>query len=186
MAITLEYDDSNLQRLFAELDPKQRMKAMKGAFRSEANRVRKVAVKNLRSSVNSSRELEKGIRRVVFKKKLGFQITIKPKYTRAERKEAKEDTWFGFRLGKKKRKVPVLIFLENGTKERYARDTLRRMNRGMTYRQARSGKKRYTGKLKAYHFMEKTKNEVGDSVTENLRNALREHVQKVAKKYGCK
>lgn len=183
MARTIEYDDTNLQRLFAEMDPKQRMKALKGAFSNEASRVRKVAVKNLRSSLNSSKELEKGIRRVVFKKKPGFQVTIKPRYTKAERKAAKADQIFGFQMNKKKhRKVPVLIFLEDGTENRYYK-VKSRSKSGFRFS---TGKKRYTGRLKAYRFMEKTKNEVKDSVTENLHNALRLNVQKIAKKYGCK
>ena len=42
-----QYDDSNLQRLFAELDPKQRLKALKAGFRREANQARKTAINNL-------------------------------------------------------------------------------------------------------------------------------------------
>lgn len=56
----IEYDDSNLRQLFAELEPKRRTQALKGAFRREANQVRKTAINNLRSSgIKSSKDLEK-------------------------------------------------------------------------------------------------------------------------------
>ena len=43
MAQSIDYDDKNLQQLFAELEPKRRLQAIKGGFRKEANKVRKVA-----------------------------------------------------------------------------------------------------------------------------------------------
>ena len=43
---TFRYDDKNLQRLYGELDEKHRLKALRGAFRKEANRVRKEAINN--------------------------------------------------------------------------------------------------------------------------------------------
>ena len=51
MARTIDYNDENLQRLFAELEPKRRLQAIKGGFRREANQVRKTAINNLRSSI---------------------------------------------------------------------------------------------------------------------------------------
>ena len=68
MAQSIEYDDKNLQRLFAELEPKRRMQALKGGFRREANKVRKTAINNLRSSISSNKDLEKGVRAIVFKR----------------------------------------------------------------------------------------------------------------------
>ena len=76
MAQSIEYDDKNLQRLFAELEPKRRVQALKGGFRREANQVRKTAINNLRSSINSSKDLEKGVRAIVFKRKAGFRVTV--------------------------------------------------------------------------------------------------------------
>ena len=76
MAKTLEYDDTQLRQLFAEMDEKQRAKAMKGAFRSTANLLRRAAVANLRSDLHSGKDLEKGVRALVFKQKLGFRVTV--------------------------------------------------------------------------------------------------------------
>ena len=71
MARTIDYNDENLQRLFAELEPKRRLQAIKGGFRREANQVRKTAINNLRSSIQSNKDLEKGVRAIVFKRKAG-------------------------------------------------------------------------------------------------------------------
>ena len=76
MARTIDYNDENLQRLFAELEPKRRLQAIKGGFRREANQVRKTAINNLRSSIQSSKDLEKGVRAIVFKRKAGFRVTV--------------------------------------------------------------------------------------------------------------
>lgn len=59
MAATLGYDDGNLQRLFAELEPKRRTQALKGGFRKLAGQVRKKAVGNLRASIHTDKDLEK-------------------------------------------------------------------------------------------------------------------------------
>ena len=72
----IRYDDSNLQRLFSELAPKRRKQALKGAFRKAAKKVRSVAVQNLRSSMNSDRDLERGIRALIWKRKAGFRVTV--------------------------------------------------------------------------------------------------------------
>ena len=78
--LDINYDDRNLQQLFTELTPKRRLQALRGGFRKEANRVRKTAVNNLRSSIRSDKDLEKGVRSLVFKRKAGFRITVGTKY----------------------------------------------------------------------------------------------------------
>ena len=82
-----QYDDTQLQKLFTEMDVKHRKRALKGAFRREANQVRRTAINNLRSSLHSNRDLEKGIRAIVFKKAAGFRVTIGTK--KANRKTGK-------------------------------------------------------------------------------------------------
>ena len=67
MAKVIDYDDSNLQRLFDALTPKQRMVAMRRAFKREANYVRKVAISNMRSRINADKDIESGIRAFVFR-----------------------------------------------------------------------------------------------------------------------
>ena len=76
MAKDFQYDDANLQRLFAAMDTQKRLKALKGAFRRQANLVRKTAINNLRGSIRSDKDLERGVRAIVFKRKAGFRVTV--------------------------------------------------------------------------------------------------------------
>lgn len=163
----LEYDDRNLQKLFAELEPKRRLQAIKGGFRKEANRVRKTAINNLRESVRSDRDLEKGVRSLVFKRKAGFRITVG---TKKARKNGKGEA--GFHTNRRGLKKPILIWAEDGTAQR----------------RTKSGKHaaRSTGRMKRYGFMNKTLKAERGNVTENIHGMVMENVQKIAKKYGCK
>lgn len=72
----VRYDDSKLRGLFSEMDVKLRLKSLKGAFRREANKVRRTAINNLRADLDSNRDLEKGIRAIVFKRQAGFRVTV--------------------------------------------------------------------------------------------------------------
>lgn len=167
--LDINYDDRNLQQLFTELTPKRRLQALRGGFRKEANRVRKTAVNNLRSSIRSDRDLEKGVRSLVFKRKAGFRITVGTK--RANKKGKGEA---GFHTNRQGLKKPILIWAEDGTKARKTKE--------------RGGKHgaRSTGRMKRYGFMDRTLKAVRGSVTENIHEMVAENVQKVAKKYGCK
>ena len=167
--LDINYDDRNLQQLFTELTPKRRLQALRGGFRKEANRVRKTAVNNLRSSIRSDRDLEKGVRSLVFKRKAGFRITVGTK--RANKKGKGEA---GFHTNRQGLKKPILIWAEDGTKARKTKGC--------------GGKHgaRSTGRMKRYGFMDRTLKAVRGSVTENIHDMVAENVQKVAKKYGCK
>ena len=167
--LDINYDDRNLQQLFTELTPKRRLQALRGGFRKEANRVRKTAVNNLRSSIRSDKDLEKGVRSLVFKRKAGFRITVGTKYAN---KRGKGEA--GFHTNRQGLKKPILIWAEDGTKARKTK--------------GRGGKHgtRSTGRMKRYGFMDRTLKAVRGSVTENIHEMVAENVQKVAKKYGCK
>lgn len=177
----LDYDDSKLQQLFAELEPKRRLQALKGAFRKEANRIRKIAVNNLRSSgLRSDKDLEKGIRGKVFKRVAGFGVTIG---TKKANKKGKGEA--GFHTNRRGLKKPILIWAEDGTKERKTK------NGGgilgfFTRRAARKRSAHRTGKMKRYGFMSRTLEGTRESVTNNVRNNVVESIRKISEKYGCK
>lgn len=173
MAATMQYNDVELQRLFAELDTKQRLKAIKGAFRREANRVRKTALNNLRGSIRSDRDLERGVRAVVYKRKAGFRVTIGTK------KAGKSGKEYGFHINRKGLKKPVLIWAEAGTKWRKSKKATRYMVGGKW----RTGTTR--GFMKRYGFMQKTLTDVRGSVTDSLHNEVINSVKEIAKKHGC-
>ena len=171
-----QYDDTQLQKLFTDMDVKHRKKALKGAFRREANQVRRTAVNNLRSSLRSNRDLEKGIRAIVFKKAAGFRVTIGTK--KANRKTGKGEK--GMHLNRWGLKKPVLIWAEGGTEQRKTKTKTK------TRIFVRERKGHNTGRMKRYGFMRKTQTDVRDKVTADLRNEIVESVTKTASKYGCK
>lgn len=176
MARTIDYNDENLQRLFAELEPKRRLQAIKGGFRRAANQVRKTAINNLRSSIQSNKDLEKGVRAIVFKRKAGFRVTVG---TKRAGKNGKGEA--GFHTNRQGLKKPVLIWAEEGTKERQTKP-----KKGTRRRAARLRASHRTGRMKRYGFMAQTLTSVRDTVTTNIHEMVAENVQKVAEKYGCK
>ena len=176
MARTIDYNDENLQRLFAELEPKRRLQAIKGGFRKEANQVRKTAINNLRSSIQSNKDLEKGVRAILFKRKAGFRVTIG---TKRAGKNGKGEA--GFHTNRQGLKKPILIWAEKGTEERKTKP-----KQGTRRRAARLRASHRTGRMKRYGFMAQTLNSVRDTVTDNIHKMVTENIEQVAKKYGCK
>lgn len=184
MAKTLEYNDSQLRELYAQMDEKQRSKAMKGAFRSTANLLKRSAISHLRGSIKSSREMEKGVRALVFKRKLGFRVTVGTVL-----KKSKDKTHYttkkGFYLNHQGLEKPVLIWAEDGTKERRLKGS-----RG-SHRTKRGFRKRYLfngafrGRMPAYQFIVKANQQVGPQINQTLQDSFRASVEKTAKKYGC-
>lgn len=170
----LQYDDSNLEKLFEAMEPKRRLRALKGAFRREANRVRKTALNNLRGSIRTDKDLESGVRAIVFKRKAGFRVTIG---TKKADKNGKGER--GMHLNRRGLKKPVLIWAEAGTKWRKSKRATRYPIGGKWS----TGRTR--GLMKRYGFMTKTLTQVRDNVTDSLHNEIINSVKKAAKKYGC-
>lgn len=177
MARDIAFDDRNLQQLFAEMTPKRRLQALRGGFRREANQIRKAAVNNLRSSgVKSSKDLEQGIRAIVYPRSAGFRVTIG---TKRAGKNGKGEA--GFHTNRQGLKKPVLIWAELGTNERQTKP-----KRGTRRRAGRMREQHRTGRMKRYGFMEQTLNSVRDTVTADIHSLVLDNVEKIAKKYGCK
>ena len=176
MARDIDYDDRNLQRLFADMEPKRRLQAIKGGFRKEANLVRKTAINNLRNSIRTDKDLEKGVRAIVFKRKAGFRVTVG---TKKANKSGKGEA--GFHTNRQGLKKPVLIWAEDGTADRRTKP-----KQGTRRRASRLRASHRTGRMKRYGFMAQTLSGVRDTVTANIHELVKENVQKVAKKYGCK
>lgn len=176
MVRTIDYNDENLQRLFAELEPKRRLQAIKGGFRKEANQVRKTVINNLRSSIQSNKDLEKGVRAILFKRKAGFRVTVG---TKRAGKNGKGEA--GFHTNRQGLNKPILIWAEEGTGERKTKP-----KQGTRRRAARLRASHRTGRMKRYGFMVQTLNSVRGTVTANIHKMVTENVEQVAKKYGCK
>lgn len=176
MAQNVAFDDRNLQQLFAEMEPKRRLQALRGGFRREANQVRKTAINKLRSSIRSNKDLEQGVRAVVYKRSAGFRVTIG---TKRAGKNGKGEA--GFHTNRQGLKKPVLIWAEAGTQERQTKP-----KQGTRRRAGRVREQHRTGHMKRYGFMEQTLNSVRDTVTADIHNLVLDNVEKIAKKYGCK
>jgi hypothetical protein len=179
MADSIEFDDRNLQQLFAEMEPKRRLQALRGGFRREANQIRKTAINNLRSNagengktLRTDKDLEKGIRAVVFKRSAGFRVTIG---TTKGNKQA------GYHTNRRGEKKPILIWAEEGTKERASKP-----KRGTRRRADRKREQHRTGRMPRYGFMRQTLSDVEGTVTQDLHAMVLDNVEKIAKKYGCK
>lgn len=174
MAADVRYEDGNLQRLFAELEPRRRTQALKGGFRKAAGHVRKKAVGNLRQAIHTDKDLEKGVRAIVFRQTAGFRVTIG---TKKSGRNGKGEA--GMHTNRRGLKKPVLIWAEEGTKTRTTKSGGGK--RAARYRAAHS-----TGSMPRYGFMAKTRDEVSGTVTEELRRDIADNVERIAKKYGCK
>lgn len=77
MSSDIYYDDSELQELFRDLEPKMRMKAFRAGFMRAARKVRNRAVLNLRESgIKSNSRLERKIRASMLRRGgAGFKVT---------------------------------------------------------------------------------------------------------------
>lgn len=172
----LTYEDRGLQVLFEDLAPKQMVKALRGAFRREAKRVRRAAIGNLHDSIGGDGKLDKGVRDIVFRREAGFRVTVGTK--RANKKGKGER---GYYISRKRRGKPyatgkpVLIWAEDGTTWRRTRS-----HYGSRWRKGRE-----TGRMKRYGFMRKTLSEVRGSVTGTLHREIINQIKKAAKKNGC-
>lgn len=174
-----KYDDTNLQKLFMELEPKRRTQALKSGFRREANQVRKTAVNNLRSSgIRTDREMETGVRAIVFKQQAGFRVTVGTAHRRGRGK----GTLYGFHKNRRGEVKPILMWAELGTAERRTKSN---GGKHTVMFSERSRAAHSTGRMKSYGFMAQTLFDVRETVTENLHNEVIQSVEKVAKKYGC-
>lgn len=168
------YDDTRLRKLFEALSPKERQKALKGAFRKAANDLRKLAVQNLRTSgLRSNRDVEKGIRAVVWKRNLGFRVTIGTKRKSRSKTENR---------AKALRSI-VPLWAEGGTEDRYSTRTRYSKLGNLRWRR-HDPKGKYRGRLDAYGFMEKTKNEA-TGVEENLKQAIIDKIEQAVRKAGA-
>lgn len=184
MANEIDYDDSNLVKMFEALSPARRVKALKSAFRSAGGKVKERAFANLQASLKSTRSkesartLKKGIRVIVFKQKAGFRVTIgsRSAYTNSKGKKVKE---LGMHVNRRGKHMPVLVWLEGGTAERYSRVTRRGGKRSLL-------KKGYRGFVRATSFMHDTRSQMEGPITSEVRQAVIKTVTNTAKRYGCR
>lgn len=166
MGTVLTYDDSNLNRLWAELDPKHRKKALKGALRRCANMVRKEAGKQAQAQFSkANKNLGKTVLAAVYRERaVGFKVYVSPKARKA---------MYTNRRGLEK---PVLFWAATGTKQRKTR------GRGWVLKSKGINR----GVMKPYSFLKDADRIAGPRAINSLKTNIVESITKTAKKYGCK
>ncbi len=117
--------------------------SLKGAYRKTGNEILTIARQRLMSSgIAHASKLKKGIRLRVYPRGGGFMITVKP--------HGKQ----GFHVNRFGLEKPVLMWAEEGTKERMLRhlpsDGKRVVRIDGKYRTVGA----FTGKMPAYHFLD--------------------------------
>lgn len=168
--------------VYKALDLKDQRKAMRGAMRREANRLRKTAATNLRATGigNGTRlNLAKGIYARVYPERygLGFMVSVKPHGKKR-----------GIHTNRQGMMKPVLLWAEDGT--RYRR--VGRRTKSFFGKSRFSGKSvRYynrsghsTGRMRRYAFLAKTEAQAAMSIEQNLFGDFRGNLEKAAQKKG--
>jgi hypothetical protein len=183
----------DLAQLTREMNPKQLRNSLKRAYRAEAKKVLGIARKSLHATrlqvKGSKSDWDKGIRSHIYSRGGGFMITVKAH--RANLKGQGEKSMHENRKGFKK---PVLMWAEEGTKERQRGGKKIRIKHGI-YGTHRSGKTQYwtetkrkdgipTGRMGAYGFLERATPEMFQTVEHDLGTEVGVAVEKVAKKCG--
>lgn len=171
MAKEFYYDDHRLLQMFEELSHKQRVSALRGAFRSIGRKVRRRAVEELRGSgLNSNRYVEKGIRLVPYKRVLGFRVTIG---TKGKKKDYGDLSGKELSAAKKQSRLSVVpLWAEGGTDDRQ--------------RSTKRGKTARTGRMPVFGFMSAAESAVKAGTFSDCTEAIGQYIEKTAKKYGSK
>lgn len=173
----MKYDDTNLRKLYADLDPKGRKKVIKSACRKVGNEIRKVAINNLRcSGLRHADEMTGGVRVVVFRREAGVRVTVASR--RANKKTGKGER--GMHLNRRGLKKPVLAWAEAGTKRRKTKEATRYFIPGGGWR---AGQDR--GAMRRYGFIAKTKTQIEHTAGPRIKEEVANQVTIIAKKYGC-
>lgn len=165
----IDVDVNRLWEMLEELDPKQRAKALKQGLRMAARTVRRAAVRNMTSGSPAlqgrTSEVARGIRAVVYRKAIGFRVTVGTKRTnyKTAARDNKEKAFRRLRV--------VPLWAEGGT--------VQRRTRGGLFRKGAS-----RGSMRPYRFMERAERETMPGVETTIRKSIESSIEKTVKKYG--
>ena len=173
-----DYDDSRLQKMFAELSEKRQKAALRGGMRRAATLVHKEARSNLKSSgLGNANAVSKSIRKIVFKRRLGFKVTA------AASKRGNK----GMHRNRRGLLKPVAYWAESGTEgtePRRTRAPRRSVWARLLGRRPAPGGNLNRGRMPRYGFMEKTKSAVEGRATDMIKTELINNIERVHKKYA--
>lgn len=189
----LEYDDKELQRIFAALTPQERKKMFRAAFRRTGAKVRKIVQEKLMGSgLHNASKLKGSVRIVTFRKDAGFRVTVAGRRGRRSTGKGERSMYLPSRMERRKAagkywtKLPVLQWAEPGTDPRYTRgkchtrlkvDKLGRIRRKKVY-----DRNLYRGKMKRYGFVSGSRVRTESLVREELPKDIQRQLDKIGKK----
>lgn len=166
---TISFDASRFEAMYGQLTERRRIQALKATYWRLGTMLRAEAVRLLRQGMGSSRELEKGVRLLVFKKKAGFRCTVGTRIKRDKKTKRIIRTW-GYHTNRRGLEKPVLIWAEEGTDERYQKE--------------RAGG-RYTGRMPALEFLARARDNMSGTINDRVRDELMTATARIARRYGC-
>lgn len=193
------YTGQEWRLLARQLNARQLRSSLKKAYRREAREAVKMARASLRASglqVRGNRsDWEKGVRSHVYSRGGGFLVTVKGRASGRSRKELSMHE--NRRYDRTRRRLPVLMWAEDGTRQRYSGPGKWRYEwqgnaklaarHGAKYKLRRqrvrtSGLNR--GRMPAYHFLDKAAPAMFRTVEAGLLPDVRKGVEETARKCG--
>lgn len=194
-----QYNASEWKELAKQLTARQLRGALKSAYRKEAKKAVAIARAKLRASglsVKGNRgDWEKGVRSFIYSKGGGFLVTVKGRAGNGRKKELSMHE--NRRYPVTRRRLPILMWADTGTRQRYSgpgergyewgRTKRISTRRGIVYkirrRQVRtSGINR--GRMPAYRFLDKASPAMYKSVEAGLLPEVEKAVRRTAAKAG--
>lgn len=170
-----DYTGKEWAELSRLLTPRQIRNSVKRAYRREANKACKIAVRTLRVSglrvKGDNSDWEKGIRPYIYSRGGGFLVTVKAKGTNRQGKGEK-----GMHKNRAGVKKPVLMWAEDGTAVRKTK------SRSRVFIRKRKGHS--TGRMPGYGFLDKATPGMFQSVEAGLFPEIEAAMDKVARKAG--
>jgi len=160
-----QYTGTEWRELAKQLSKRQLRTAMKRGYTAASKKAIKIAQSSLTSSgpkvQGNSSDWARGIRNYNYSKGGGFKVTVKPRGKK------------GFHTNRHGKQKPILMWAEDGTKER--------KTRGKGFFKTGSLKR---GKMPKYGFLEKAEAQMYQEVESSLLPSVEKAVQKAAAKAG--
>ena len=168
-----------LSHFTKQMTPKNIRNVLRRSYRAVSKRVREIAIASARQKVRASNpaDFERGIRAHIYSKGGGFMITVKSRKA-GKNGRGEKSMYAGRNYKKTKRRVPVQMWLEDGTEERSTRGKKRIL------RKRTKGKNR--GKVKARGFLAEATPKMYQTATQDLYGEVENAVLKIANKNGIK
>jgi hypothetical protein len=165
------YDDSRLYALFDALSPQNRKKALKGALRSMAKKMRKNIVQELRATgIHTTPDLERGVRSMLLRRDVaGFRVTVGERRGSSNGRTKARGYYISRHAKPGSKGRPILRWLDTGTTSRTTKRS-----------------KRSTGSIRPGSFVDKGVNRTKPTLTNDTRQAIFDYILKTSQKYGCK